>query len=365
MPAQYPSAIVTSWRTSWRKLSYFCWGSRTAWLASRLGRFHALDRSWFDVPPRVVETRGCGLIPKPMPDEAPATSSSRPAKAARGSRVGARALGVRARASTALVAGAPAPLGTASTIPSARCRGEVRSRAPVSLGSCTDARRAAVQPPSSSGRGRRPFKAVTRVRIPLGVLRSLQSRSAGDGPVGCASPTRGAVTDHEFVSCSLVGWGHRPAGGGETSSSRMWQHPSAGRRSPLLSFDPQNLQEPLNRVSERANLVAFTPFGRARALAACALREAVDARASGYDAGVRDVLARLVPESPDAKEATVASCIGISSASSTTGSQRGALRRRHVCVSASIAAIERNANRRLTRFSSSHDRAQHCPLSGS
>ncbi len=235
MPARYPSAIVTSWRTSWRKISYFCRGSRTAWLASRLGRFHALDRSWFDVPPRVVETRGCGLIPKPMPDEAPATSSSRPAKDARGTRVGARALVVRARASTALVAGAPAPLGTASTIPSARCRGEVRSRAPVSLGSCTDARRAAVQPPSSSGRGRRPFKAVTRVRIPLGVLRSLQIRSAGDGPVGCASPTRGAVTDHEFVRCSLVGWGHRPAGGGgETSSSRMWQHPSAGRRSPLL-----------------------------------------------------------------------------------------------------------------------------------
>ena len=80
----------------------------------------------------------------------------------------------------------------------------------------------------------------------------------------------------------------------------------------LDSFDPQSLQEALNRVSERANLVAFTPFGRARALAACALREAVDARASGYDAGVRDVLARLVPESPDAKEATVASCIGIS-----------------------------------------------------
>ena len=39
-----------------------------------------------------------------------------------------------------------------------------------------------LEPPSSSGLGRRPFKAVTRVRIPLGV-RCLPSASAGWGPV--------------------------------------------------------------------------------------------------------------------------------------------------------------------------------------
>ena len=40
-----------------------------------------------------------------------------------------------------------------------------------------------IRPPSSSGQGRRPFKAVTRVRIPLGVLNSLV-------PVGWTSVMR-------------------------------------------------------------------------------------------------------------------------------------------------------------------------------
>ena len=61
----------------------------------------------------------------------------------------------------------------------------------------------------------------------------------------------------------------------------------------LDSVDPQSLHEVLERIAERANLVAFTPVESARSLAAFALREAVDARASGDDERVREVLARL------------------------------------------------------------------------
>ncbi len=110
-----------------------------------------------------------------------------------------------------------------------------------------------------------------------------------------------------------------------SSSGRVYLEPGLGqavlsRLAPLLAdegidldnVDPQSLQEALHRVAERVNLVAFTPVGRARSVAALALREAVDARASDGDERVRDVLARLQPESPDAAEATVAACIGIS-----------------------------------------------------
>ncbi|MGH9304478.1 MAG: hypothetical protein ACRDZ5_08715 [Acidimicrobiales bacterium] len=79
----------------------------------------------------------------------------------------------------------------------------------------------------------------------------------------------------------------------------------------LDRFDPQSLQEALDRVSERANLARFTPVGRARSLAVSVLREAVEAFAAGEHEGARALVERVQPESSDGEEATVAACIGV------------------------------------------------------
>ena len=74
----------------------------------------------------------------------------------------------------------------------------------------------------------------------------------------------------------------RPGDERTSSSGRVYLEPGLGqvvlsRLAPLLadegidlddldSVDPQSLQEALHRVAERANLVAFTPVGRATPL---------------------------------------------------------------------------------------------------
>jgi hypothetical protein len=62
---------------------------------------------------------------------------------------------------------------------------------------------------------------------------------------------------------------------------------------------------------ERQNLALFTPTGRARELAATALREVTQAIAGGDTAGAAAVLEQVRPESPDGSVATVAGCTGV------------------------------------------------------
>ena len=71
------------------------------------------------------------------------------------------------------------------------------------------------------------------------------------------------------------------------------------------------LQRALDRAVERQNLALFTPTGRARDLAATALRQASEAIADGDTARAAAVLDQIQPESPDHSVATVAGCTGV------------------------------------------------------
>ena len=75
--------------------------------------------------------------------------------------------------------------------------------------------------------------------------------------------------------------------------------------------DLQTLQRALDRAVERQNLALFTPTGRARELAAAALRQVILAIAAGDTARAAAVLDKVVPESPDQTVATVAGCTGV------------------------------------------------------
>ena len=75
--------------------------------------------------------------------------------------------------------------------------------------------------------------------------------------------------------------------------------------------DLDNLQRALDRAVERQNLALFTPTGRARELAATALRQVTEAIADGDTARAAAVLDQIQPESPDYSVATVAGCTGV------------------------------------------------------
>ena len=76
--------------------------------------------------------------------------------------------------------------------------------------------------------------------------------------------------------------------------------------------DLQTLQRALDRAVERQNLTLFTPTGKARDLAADALRQVTEAIAAGDTALAAAVLDNnVVPESPDQTVATVAGCTGV------------------------------------------------------
>jgi hypothetical protein len=75
--------------------------------------------------------------------------------------------------------------------------------------------------------------------------------------------------------------------------------------------DLDTLQRALDRAVERQNLALFTPTGRARELAATALRQVTEAIADGDTAQAAAVLDQIQPESPDHSVATVAGCTGV------------------------------------------------------
>lgn len=84
-----------------------------------------------------------------------------------------------------------------------------------------------------------------------------------------------------------------------------------GELSALDVPDPRTLQRALDRAVERQNLALFTPTGKARDLAAAALRQVIVAIAAGDPARAATVLDQVVPESPHHTLATVAGCTGI------------------------------------------------------
>jgi hypothetical protein len=76
--------------------------------------------------------------------------------------------------------------------------------------------------------------------------------------------------------------------------------------------DLDTLQRALDRAVERQNLALFTPTGRARDLAATALRQVTEAIADGDTARAAAAgLEQIQPESPDHSVATVAGCTGV------------------------------------------------------
>jgi hypothetical protein len=75
--------------------------------------------------------------------------------------------------------------------------------------------------------------------------------------------------------------------------------------------DRDTLQRALDRAVERQNLALFTPTGRARELAATALRQVTAAIADDDTARAAAVLEQVQPESPDHTAATVAGCTGL------------------------------------------------------
>jgi hypothetical protein len=75
--------------------------------------------------------------------------------------------------------------------------------------------------------------------------------------------------------------------------------------------DLDTLQRALDRAVERQNLALFTPTGRARDLAATALRQVIESIADGDTTRAAAVLDQIQPESPDHSVATVAGCTGV------------------------------------------------------
>jgi hypothetical protein len=75
--------------------------------------------------------------------------------------------------------------------------------------------------------------------------------------------------------------------------------------------DLNTVEAAFSRALERHNMARFTPVGRARELAATALRLVVEAVAENNTTRAAAVLDQVQPESPDNAAATVAGCIGI------------------------------------------------------
>jgi hypothetical protein len=75
--------------------------------------------------------------------------------------------------------------------------------------------------------------------------------------------------------------------------------------------DLDTLRRALDRAVERQNLALFTPTGRARELAATALRQVSAAVVDDDTARAAAVLEQVQPESPDHTAATVAGCTGL------------------------------------------------------
>ena len=75
--------------------------------------------------------------------------------------------------------------------------------------------------------------------------------------------------------------------------------------------DLDTLQRALDRAVERQNLALFTPTGRARELAATALRQVTAAVVDDDTARAAAVLEQVQPESADYSVATVAGCTGL------------------------------------------------------
>lgn len=79
--------------------------------------------------------------------------------------------------------------------------------------------------------------------------------------------------------------------------------------------DLQTLQDAMNRAVERRNRELFSPVGPARDMAAATLRDVVRAILGLLADDARqaeELLADVVPNSPDNSEPMVASCMGIS-----------------------------------------------------
>ena len=83
--------------------------------------------------------------------------------------------------------------------------------------------------------------------------------------------------------------------------------------------DLATLQAALDRAVERHNMARFTPVGPARDHAVGTLRLVLEAITDTDTNRAADILDQVPPESPDNTAATVAGCIGLPSACSTTG----------------------------------------------
>src|SRR5215470_10740596 len=75
--------------------------------------------------------------------------------------------------------------------------------------------------------------------------------------------------------------------------------------------DIATLEAAFSRALERHNMARFTPVGRARELAATALRLVVEAVTENNTTLAATTLDQVQPESPDNTTATVAGCIGL------------------------------------------------------
>ncbi len=92
-----------------------------------------------------------------------------------------------------------------------------------------------------------------------------------------------------------------------------------GELSDVKVPDLETLQRALNRAVERQNLALFTPVGRARELAATALRQVTAAIADGDTARAAAVLDKIQPESPDDTSRPSPAAPASRSACSTSG----------------------------------------------